>query len=303
MANEYFEQVKLLLEVLPATLKEDCFALKGGTAINMFFLDMPRYSVDIDLCYTPIENRADSLKNIETALLRIEKRIQIQKPGVKLQTHRQQDGTLSKLFLRTNRIQIKIEANLLVRGTVFPCEEHDLSKSAQLKFNQFTTARTVSVPDVWGGKICAALDRQHPRDLFDIINLFNTIGINDRVRKSFIVYLLSSNRPFNEILNPTLIDFKKTFEEHFDGMTTASVSYADLIATRTELIKRILSTLTLDERNFIVSFNNGQPQWPLLGLNNVENLPAVRWRLENIMRFENKNHKQQLNQLKNSLKL
>ena len=62
--RNYKKQVHLLLSVLPMVAKENCFALHGGTAINLFLNNMPRLSVDIDLTYLPVENRDTSMDNI-----------------------------------------------------------------------------------------------------------------------------------------------------------------------------------------------------------------------------------------------
>jgi Nucleotidyl transferase AbiEii toxin, Type IV TA system len=69
--NPFCRQVVLLIELLPLVGRESCFALKGGTAINLFVRDLPRLSVDIDLTYLPIEGRAESLRHIEEALHRL----------------------------------------------------------------------------------------------------------------------------------------------------------------------------------------------------------------------------------------
>jgi hypothetical protein len=66
--NPFTEQVRLLVSLLPSVAKQPCFALKGGTAINLFVRDMPRLSVDIDLAYLPLEDRDASLAGIDTAL-------------------------------------------------------------------------------------------------------------------------------------------------------------------------------------------------------------------------------------------
>jgi hypothetical protein len=72
----YKNQVALLLEVLPVLNDFKCFALKGGTAINLFIHDMPRLSVDIDLTYLPIESRDVFLPNIEVELLKMKQLIE-----------------------------------------------------------------------------------------------------------------------------------------------------------------------------------------------------------------------------------
>ena len=66
--NPYFKQAELLVRILPFIAEKECFAIKGGTAINLFIRDMPRLSVDIDLVYLPIKERAASLKNIDLEL-------------------------------------------------------------------------------------------------------------------------------------------------------------------------------------------------------------------------------------------
>ena len=64
----YYNQAELLLRILPLIYRQREFALKGGTAINFFFRNLPRLSVDIDLVYLPIEDRATTLQNISNLL-------------------------------------------------------------------------------------------------------------------------------------------------------------------------------------------------------------------------------------------
>ena len=71
----YRAQVRLLLRLLPIVADEKCFALKGGTAINLFVRDLPRLSVDIDLIYLPMHGRREALVGIDAAMKRIEARI------------------------------------------------------------------------------------------------------------------------------------------------------------------------------------------------------------------------------------
>jgi len=84
MDEAYKKQVRLLLDVLPEVGKEECFAMHGGTAINLFVRDMPRLSVDIDLTYIPIEERSESLKGINDALIRIKGRIETIKQNARI---------------------------------------------------------------------------------------------------------------------------------------------------------------------------------------------------------------------------
>jgi len=107
----YRRQVDLLVRTLPYVAEEECFALKGGTAINLFVRDLPRLSVDIDLTYLPIADRDQSLAEIGDALRRISVRIQSVMKGIRVtESTPATQQTINKLILRTpDRVQIKIE--------------------------------------------------------------------------------------------------------------------------------------------------------------------------------------------------
>lgn len=300
--NRFFPQAKLLLELLPYIFEEEVFALKGGSAINFFFRDVPRLSVDIDLTYLPIEPRKVSLEKIETALRRIAQKIKGNLPNVSIQEGRiNNPNMMNKIFVRNQEAQIKIEPNLVIRGTVFPTEKHALSPKAQEIFELFVEARTVSFTDVFGGKICAALDRQHPRDLYDIKFLLDNEGITEQIRKGFLVYLISHDRPMHELLNPLLKDFRAVYESEFKGMTNDDVSYDDLVKVRSILISLIKKILTKDEKDFLVSLKKGEPNWNLLGIDGIDSLPAVQWKLINIRKMSEEKRLRFLKRLKGSL--
>ncbi|MFT5387608.1 MAG: putative nucleotidyltransferase component of viral defense system [Candidatus Omnitrophota bacterium] len=285
--NPYFKQVQLLVEVLPFVAKYDCFALKGGTAINLFVQDMPRLSVDIDLTYLPVEDRDKSLANIEATLKQIAQDVRKYIVGSSVEEVSMRNPSMvSKLKIIRNKSEIKIEPNLVIRGSVFPCEECEVSVKVQEAFEMTTKMFIVSLADLYGGKICAALDRQHPRDLFDIKFLLDGQGITENIRKGFLVYLISHDRPMHESLNPELKEFKSVYEAEFKGMTNEEVSYEELVEVRSRLVDIINKSLTSDEKNFLVSFKKGNPNWSLLDLKDVEDLPAVRWKLFNIQKMD-----------------
>ena len=76
---------------------------------------------------------------------------------------------------------------------------------------------------MYGGKLVAAMDRQHPRDLFDILQLFTHEGITAGIRRAFVVYLAGHNRPVHEVLSPSLRDIRYEYEQNFMGMTIEPV--------------------------------------------------------------------------------
>src|SRR6185437_8338898 len=189
---DYKNQSELLLRVLPSVMKEDCFALKGGTAINLFVRNMPRLSVDIDLTYTPIKDRETSLNEIDEALGRMSSSIEALVPGTKIQGQKgPHSRRLKSLLVLKAGASVKIEPNLVIRGAVYPWNERYLVKTAEKFFNFSVSARILSIADLYGGKICAALDRQHPRDLFDVKVLFESESLTKGIRKAFVVYLAS----------------------------------------------------------------------------------------------------------------
>ena len=105
----YGRQVRLLVRLLPIIDTEKCFALEGGTAINLFYRGLPRLSVDIDLLYFPMENREEALANIKAALARISDRIRSTLTGAKVvNTIEQQENSLC-LLVESEGVRIKIE--------------------------------------------------------------------------------------------------------------------------------------------------------------------------------------------------
>lgn len=300
----YKNQVALLLEVLPVLNDFKCFALKGGTAINLFIHDMPRLSVDIDLTYLPIESRDVFLSNIEAELLKMKQLIE--QLGVIVKTVPMKNGSISKLQVYSNNGMIKIEPNFVLRGSVFPCEEKELCDKAQDQFLKFMRVRTLSVADLYGGKICAALDRYHPRDLFDIKLLLENQGVTEAVRQAFIVYLASGSRPMHELLEPRITEtsqkeFENTFQNEFSGMTSIPTTHEELKGIRAHLPKLLLSSFTETEKMFLIQLKSGNPDWSLLPIDGIKNLPGIQWKLQNINKIPEEKKIEQLNKLKRVL--
>ncbi len=202
-AQRYKRQVRLLLDILPEVAKEDCFALHGGTAINMFVRNMPRMSVDIDL------------------------------------------------------------TSIVPFGQLF------------------------------GGKICAALDRQHPRDLFDLKYLLTQEGFSDIVKYGFIYCLLGSDRPIHEIIRPHFQDQRLALERQFSGMTAEKFTYEDYEQQRELLVQTIYASITQQDKTFLLSFKNAEPDWSIY---NFERFPSIQWKLQNLNKLKKTNPGKHLEQ-------
>ncbi len=302
--SPYFKQAQLMLRVMPHVTAEACFALKGGTAINLYVRDMPRLSVDIDLTYLPLESRETTLANIGEALQRIATAIRRTVPGATVQEIRARDAEhASKLSISTAEATIKIEPNLVLRGTVFSPVERELSEQAEELFEASATANTLAVADLYGGKLCAALDRQHPRDIFDVKILMDNEGITDEIRTAFVIYLASHDRPMNELLAPNLKEFRQVFEREFAGMATEDVEYDELVTVRDRLIETIRKSMTENDKKFLLSIKQGQPDWDLMPVAGIDQLPAIQWKLVNIRKMDKKKQIQSLEKLQAALEL
>ncbi|MFT3746794.1 MAG: nucleotidyl transferase AbiEii/AbiGii toxin family protein [Agriterribacter sp.] len=298
MEKVYRQQIALLLAVLPEVAKEKCFALHGGTAINLFIRDMPRLSVDIDLTYLPIEDRDISIKHIAEALQRIKSNIQKVIPNVRI-TPRLDAG---KLQVLANKVDIKIEVNLVNRGALTQPIEMSLCEKAQNEFEAFCSIRVVSLGQLFGGKIVAALDRQHPRDLFDVKYLLAKEGFTQEIKEGFLLCLLCSDRPIHEVIIPNFQDQHSALANQFSGMTDEEFSYGEYESIRRKLVATIHEHLTNQDKEFLLSVKNVTPDWSIY---DFQHFPAIKWKLENLQKLKEKNpnkHKEQYEALKGKLK-
>jgi predicted nucleotidyltransferase component of viral defense system len=295
--QKYKDQVALLLEVLPLVANEKCFAMHGGTAINLFVRDMPRVSVDIDLTYTPIEDRTTSLANIAAALERIKASIEKRIPDTRVD-HKQDIG---KLLISARGVLVKLEVNLVGRGIFAPSETMPLCKWAQSEFDVFCVMPIVPLGQLYGGKICAALDRQHPRDLFDVKYLLENEGFTDDIKAGFLLCLLAGDRPIHETVKPSLQDQRKAMANQFEGMSEEAFTYEDFEAIRARLIETVHDRLTQKDREFLLSVKNLEPDWAIY---DFERFPAVQWKLHNLRKLKETNpekHKEQYEALRDRL--
>ena len=301
MKDTYKKQVSLLLDILPDVAKEEVFALHGGTAINLFCLNMPRLSVDIDLTYIPASKSRDvDLQNIRSALERIKERFRKRIPGISFIDPVRAEEEL-KLICTIPDAMVKIEVNQINRGIIADTEFVILCDKAQETFDKFCEVRMVSRKQLWGGKINAALDRQHPRDLFDIRNFINDIGYSTDIKEGFIFFLLCGKRPIHELLNPHPTDQSAVFESQFNGMTDTPFGYNEYQETREQLIKMVNESLTIEDKEFLLAFAKGEPDWTKV---DYSKYPAIKWKLLNINKLKENNiekHKEQVDILEQIL--
>jgi len=282
LSERYRRQVALLVEVMPFVAAETEFALKGGTAINLFIRDMPRLSVDIDLTYLPVAPRPKSLAAIDAAMKRMARAIRAGHRGARVtEVLNAREQIVTKLTVQVPDAQIKIEVTPVLRGCVFEPQVRSVRPGVEDAFG-FAQIQVVSFADLYAGKIMAALDRQHPRDLFDVRDLLANEGVSDDLRRAFIVYLISHDRPISEVLIPRRKDIAQEFAQGFDGMTAELVGLDELLAAREALIAAVAYGMPEAHKAFLLGFKRGAPDWTLLGVPGAADLPAVRWKQLNL---------------------
>ncbi|MDF9301882.1 nucleotidyl transferase AbiEii/AbiGii toxin family protein [Tritonibacter mobilis] len=285
MARDIYKaQVALLVRILPYVAKEEVFALKGGTAINLFYRDLPRLSVDIDLTYLPIKDRAESLTEINEAMDRIAAAIQDGITGANAQRIQGGGGGATRVLARLNGAEIKIETSPVTRGVVHEPETLPVSEAVEEAFG-YAEMQIVSFEDLFGGKLHAALDRQHPRDLYDIKLLYENEGLTDDLFRTFLIYIASSGRPAHELLNPNLIDLDQPYAKEFEGMTKTHVALDELQEAREQLIADIRCRLDDNAKRFLRGLHDAAPDFEAINRPQAADLPAVKWKLFNLKKL------------------
>ena len=294
MDLNYKNQVKLLIDVLPYIAKEECFALKGGTAINLFYNNLPRLSVDIDLTYIGFESRDIASANINNALKRIADDL-----NTKGYIANVQGNDIEKKIICSNQhANIKIEPNYIIRGYIEKPEILEVCENVEDEFG-YAQIQVVSKKELYGGKICAALDRQHPRDLFDIKELIEKDEINEELIKGFIAMLLSHDKPLHETLKNNKKNQIEVFEKQFQGMTNKNFSYIEHEQTLNNLIN-IIKEKIFPYKQHLLDFVSLKGDLGNFKINNLEKLPAIKWKIKNLQKLQSMNIKkfeEQYNQL------
>jgi predicted nucleotidyltransferase component of viral defense system len=281
MNQMYLDTARLLTQVAPLVFVDSTFALKGGTAINLFVRELPRLSVDLDLVFPDYTiPRAHALAAINDSIREAAGRLTAR--GFQVHTSMSLEAGETKLLVRRGSIEVKVEVNFVMRGTIHPVRTVSLTPRASEVLLADLEVPLVSLEDLYGGKLAAAMDRQHPRDLFDVLQLLEHEGITPGIRQAFVVYLASHNRPIHEVLFPIKRDIAQEYDGTFRGMTAEPVALQDLLKAREQMMTEIQQGLNAAEREFLVSLARNEPDWTQLGIPHLAELPAIRWKLQNL---------------------
>ena len=272
----------------------DCHVQFGERLAGRF-----RWPTHLDLCYLPLTPRDQALTDISIFLKELSKKSN--DIGFKTREKKTSEGHESTLYVRSNTAEVKVEINLVVRGSVEQPVLRSLVPKAVEMFERDSEMLCLDANDLFGGKICAALDRQHPRDFFDLHMFFNHFSYTHALHQTFIVYLLSSKRPISELIKPNLLDIKPTYESHFEGMTSLDITCETLEETRNKIFEMTSTFFNENEKEFILSFKSGEPKWDLFPIKKTQDFPSVKWKLHNIRSMSPKNRMGALKKLEEKL--
>ncbi len=280
MNREYAEKVEILLRILPLVMDEKVFAVHGGSAINLFVKNLPRYSIDIDLTYIPLEERKESIKHINVHLQNIAEKAR----KTFKEMHIISKLNTNKLICEHRGNQVKIEVNQNKRGIIGgEVLKIPLCEKAQEEFGLYCEADIVPMTLLYGGKIAAALSRQHPRDLFDVKYMEYPF---EKTREGLLFCLLGSDRPLYESFAPNPIDQHDALINQFEGMTDVPFTYEEFEQTRSKLIRDVNNLMTAEDKYFLYGFELGEPDWDAFEFKSFKKYPSVKWKMINLRKLK-----------------
>ena len=124
------------------------------------------FQLTLILTYLPLGDRQSSLKNIENELKNIAKNIRRKIKDSKVILSTAKDKWMNKIIVSRGSVNIKIEPNFILRGIVHPIQNMEPCKRVQNEFGFSYEISVLSFEDLYGGKICAALDRQQHQETY-----------------------------------------------------------------------------------------------------------------------------------------
>ena len=293
MHESYLSTLRLLLRILPTVFEGGRLALKGGTAINLFVNDFPRVSVDIDCTFVDASlKRAKAMLEIQNEIERMAG--SYESAGFKVK----RVGAGDKLTVSDGKAVVKIEINTVMRGILLPAIQMPVCQILQTLIPGTSYSIPVHHPDeLYAGKIVAALDRQHPRDLFDILLLLQNQGLTDQMLDCFVIYLAGHNRPMHEVLVGNDQPLEAVYHSSFVGMTKETIKLEQLENTRRQLRTMLLERLGERRKRFLHTFAAAQPDWTLSVFESAQDFPAIKWKLQNLNKLRRSNPNKWMDQL------
>ncbi len=288
MNPNYIDTVRLLLAISPVVFASGRFAIKGGTALNLFVHEMPRLSVDIDLVF--VDHRPDrqaALQAIAVELATVQAALTCK--GYRAHLPGNATAEEVKLIVSNDAAQVKVEVNFVFRGTALPVETRPLVALAQDLFTTDLAVPVLATAELYGSKLVAAMDRQHPRDIFDVMHMLDHFGWQAPFIDCFVAYLAGHNRPVHEVLFPKTKPLEPAFTNEFAGMTREGVELNTLTHFQARLLQELPRQLTQAHKNFLLTLVQDSPAWEYMPMQHLKELPALKWKLMNLAKLKKRN--------------
>jgi hypothetical protein len=209
--------------------------------------------------------------------------------GYETRTRKVHGGDEVKLDIFSAEAEVKVEVNFVFRGTVLPIQTRSLSEKTQALFSKNIQIPVLAPSELYGSKLVAAMDRQHPRDFFDVLKMYESHGLTQEILDCFVAYLAGHNRPVHEVLFSNAQPMEATFKNEFVGMTSDPIHLDDLLQTQKRLMAELPQALTPNHKNFLLSLLETKPDWSLLPFKHLQELPAIQWKLQNLSHLKSKN--------------
>jgi predicted nucleotidyltransferase component of viral defense system len=285
----------LLREISRHPLLRSKFALKGGTALNLFWFPLPRLSVDIDLNYIATVDRETMLNDRPVLEKELKKLIESRSISVQFAPADEHAGAKWRLRAPSafgGNFALELDLNYIMRipiGDIRSKQPYPLDEDYTFAFD------SVSFEELFAGKIKALLERSAARDLYDVAMLSKTSVDYDlpALRKANILLGITSKRDWRNIDLRTIdaIDQKMIADEltpilrqdetpKLDVMRSDAKKILDQILNRTEKEKEFLDTFEeMGQYKPELLFETGQAQ-------RLMNHPAVLWKLHNLRKFK-----------------
>jgi len=169
---------------------------------------------------------------------------------------------------------------------VLPVEPRQLVASAQDLFTTDLAVPILASAELYGSKLVAAMDRQHPRDIFDVMHMLDQFGWQASLVDCFVAYLAGHNRPVHEVLFPAAKPLEPRFTNEFVGMTRDAIALDTLTQIQARLLDELPRQLTPAHRDFLLSLVQGDPAWDLMPMPHLRELPALKWKLMDLAKLK-----------------
>ena len=281
-------QMQLLVDLMPY-VSED-FAPKGGTAINMFCRDLPRYSVDMDLVYLPRTDRLTAVRSMRGLLEQMRRAAQNGLRGVTTsQVRGGKDATAGLLWVEVRRgeVSVKIETPVSARQTLHAPSILNAVPAAESEFGP-ARMKVVSFDEMYAGKVGASLGRRQLRDMFDIFHLLENEGLTEDLFRSFLAYAVADGRPPHMILSRAWHARKLPEQKRWQELMRTTLPMDRLLAANAELRQQCENRITPQVRQFLIDVHDGAADPGVIGIPEASTWPAFLWRMRQRALFKAK---------------